>query len=96
MFDKLQKHLCRTVNSLVAASLKLLGHHRKFLSLLYQNYFGGCSSELAGLLPLPHPCGRSIRLSKFCMIFLSSFLDVVKMSMSTVSFLAQLESGILE
>ena len=30
-----------------------------------------------------------------CMIFLSPFLDVAKMSMSTVSFLAQLDSGIL-
>ena len=30
-----------------------------------------------------------------CIIFLSPFLDVTKMSMSTVSFLAQLDSGIL-
>ena len=30
-----------------------------------------------------------------CMIFLSPFLDVTRMSMSTVSFLAQLDSGIL-
>ena len=30
-----------------------------------------------------------------CMIFLSTFLDVTRMSMSTVSFLAQLDSGIL-
>ena len=30
-----------------------------------------------------------------CMIFLSPFLDVTRMSMSTVSFLAQLNSGIL-
>ena len=30
-----------------------------------------------------------------CMIFLSPFLDVTMMSMSTVSFLAQLGSGIL-
>ena len=30
-----------------------------------------------------------------CMIFLSLFLDVTRMSMSTVSFLAQLDSGIL-
>ena len=31
----------------------------------------------------------------YCMIFLSSLLDVTRMSMSTVSFLAQLDSGIL-
>ena len=30
-----------------------------------------------------------------CMIFQSSFLDVTRMSMSKVSFLAQLDSGIL-
>ena len=30
-----------------------------------------------------------------CMIFLSPFLDVTRMSMATVSFLAQLNSGIL-
>ena len=30
-----------------------------------------------------------------CMIFLSPFLDVTRMSMSTVSFLAQLDLGIL-
>ena len=30
-----------------------------------------------------------------CMIFLSPFLDVTRMSMSTVSFLVQLDSGIL-
>ena len=30
-----------------------------------------------------------------CMIILSQFLDVTRMSMSTVSFLAQLDSGIL-
>ena len=30
-----------------------------------------------------------------CMVFFSPFLDVTRMSMSTVSFLAQLESGIL-
>ena len=30
-----------------------------------------------------------------CMIFLSPFLDVTRMSMSTVSFLAQLDPGIL-
>ena len=31
----------------------------------------------------------------YCMIFLSLFLDVTGTSMSTVSFLAQLDSGIL-
>ena len=30
-----------------------------------------------------------------CMIFLSPLLDVIRMSMATVSFLAQVESGII-
>ena len=30
-----------------------------------------------------------------CMIFLPSFVDVIRMSVSTVSFLAKLDSGIL-
>ena len=30
-----------------------------------------------------------------CMVFLSPFPDVIRMSMSTVSFLTQLDSGIL-
>ena len=39
--------------------------------------------------------GALLVIVKDCMIFLSPFLDVTGMSMSTVSFLAQLESGIL-
>ena len=30
-----------------------------------------------------------------CMIFLSSFVDVTRMSMPTVSYLAQVDSGII-
>ena len=29
------------------------------LSLVYKYYFGRCSSELAGLVPIPYFCGRS-------------------------------------
>ena len=50
------------------------------------------SSELAELVPLPYSRGRSMI---GCMIFQSLFLDVTRMSMSTVFFLAQLDSGIL-
>ena len=39
--------------------------------------------------------GGLLVILKDCMIFLSPFLDVTRMSMSTVSFLAQLNSGIL-
>ena len=58
------------------------------LGLFYRYYFGRCFSELAQLDLLPFSRGRSTR-------FLSPFLDVTRMSLSTVSFLAQLDSGIL-
>ena len=61
------------------------------LSLFYRYYVGRCSSELAQLVPLP----REIYSLFDCMIFLSPFLDVTRMSMSTVSFLVQLDPGIL-
>ena len=53
------------------------------------------SSELAQLVPLPYSQGRSTRYSDRLHEFPVTFLDVTRMSMSTVSFLAQLDSGIL-
>ena len=90
LLDKLQKQICRTVGPSLATSLQTLAHHRNVasLSFFYRYYFGRCSSELAELVPLPHSRGRSTR-------FLSPFLDVTRMSTSTVSLLAQLDSGIL-
>ena len=95
LLDKLQKRICRTVGPSLAPSLEPLAHRRNVasLSLFYRYYFGRCSSELAELVPLPYSRGRSTRYSD--MIFLSPFLNVTRMSMSTVSFLAQVDSGIL-
>ena len=97
LLDKLQKRICRIVCPLFAASLEPLAHHRNVasLSLFYRYYFGRCSSELAQLVPLPFSRGGLLVILIDCMIFLSPFLDVTRMSMSTVSFLAQLNSGIL-
>ena len=64
-------------------------------SLFYSYYFGRCSCELAELVPLPHSWGSSTNYSNRLHDFLSPFLDVIRMSMSTVSFFAQLNSGIL-
>ena len=54
LLDKLQKRICRTVGPSLAASVELLAHCQNVarLSLIYRNYFGRCSSELAqgGLL----------------------------------------------
>ena len=65
------------------------------LSFFYRYYFGKCSSELAQLVPLPFFEEGLLVILIDGMIFLSPFLDVTRMSMSTVSFLAQLDFGIL-
>ena len=64
-------------------------YHKSSLKLLlffsyWHPKFSRCSSELAQLVPVPFSRGRSTRYSD-CMIFLSPFLDVTKMSMSAVS-----------
>ena len=95
LLDKLQKRICRTGGPSAAASLET--HHRNLasLSLFCRYYFGRCSSELAQLVPLPFFKAVLLIILIDCMIFLLLFLDVTRMSMSTVSFLAQLDSGIL-
>ena len=97
LLDKLQKWICRIVGPSLAASLEPLDHRRNVasLSLSYRYYFGRCSSELVQLVPLPFSRGGLLVILTDCMIFLSPFLDVTKMSMSTVFFLAQINSGIL-
>ena len=56
LLDKLQKRICRTVDSSLVASLESLVHRRNvaILSLFYRYYFGRCSSELAQLVLLPY------------------------------------------
>ena len=95
-----KKRICRTVGPSLAASLGPLAHRRNVasLSLFYigiplvgidvhlnwLNWFHFFILEESLLL---------IQIDY--MIFLSPFLDVTRMSMSTVSFLTQLGSGIL-
>ena len=97
LLDKLQKRICRTVDPSLAAFLELLAHHRNVASLIlfYRYHFRRCSSELAQLVPLPFLEGGLLLILIDCMIFLSLFLDVLRISMSTVSFLAQPDSEIL-
>ena len=96
LLDKLQKRICSIVGPSLADSLQPLGHRRDVasLSLFYRYYFGKCSSELAQLVLLPFSRGRCTPYSDRLHDFLSPFLDVTRMSMSTVSFLARLNSGI--
>ena len=97
LLDKLQNQICRAVGPSFAASLKPLAHQQNVasLSLFCRYYFGGCSSELAQLVPLPFSQRRSTYYFDRDMVFLSPFLNVTRMSMSTVSFFAQLDSGII-
>ena len=94
--DKLQKRVYSTIGPSLAASLEPLAHHQNVasVSLFYRYDFGRCSSELAELVPLPYSRGRSTGYSDRLHDFLSPYLDVTRMSMSTVSFLAELDSGI--
>ena len=95
--DKLQKWICRPVGPSLAACLEPLAHclNLASLSLFYRYYFDRCSSEMTELVPLPYSQGMSTRYSDGLHDFLSPFLDVLRISISTVSFLAQLNSGIL-
>ena len=82
LLDKLQKWICRTVGSSLAASLEPLAHcwNVASLSLFYRYYFGRCSSELAQLVPLPYSRGRSTyypdRLHDFSVTIPRCYKDV--------------------
>ena len=94
LLDKLQKRICRTVGPSLAVSLEPFTHHRNVvsLSLFYRYYFGRCSLELAQLVPVPFSWRSLLITLIYCMMFLSPFLNVTRMSISTVFFLAQLGS----
>ena len=101
LLDKLQAQICRTVSFSVAASLEPLAHYWNVASLSFfcRYYFGNTNIDvLQNWLNWFHFLfleAGSTSCSENCMIFLSPFLDVTWMSMTTVSFLAQLDSGIL-
>ena len=97
LLDKLQKRIYRTVGHSLAASLEPLAHCQNVcsLSLFYRYYFSRCSSELAQLVPLPYSRGSSTRYSDRLYNFSVIIPICYKMSMSTVSFIRQLDSGIL-
>ena len=95
--------LCVSVSVCLSVSvsfLELLDKLQKritgLLILFYRYCFGRCSCKLAQPVPLPFSRGKSTRYSdRLHVIFLSPVLDVKSMSMSTVFFLAQLDSEIL-
>ena len=89
------RHVQSTQNIIFAVSLEPLAHLRNVASLIlfFRYFFGKCSSELAQLLRLLFLLVGLLVILIDCMIFPSPFLDVTRMSMSTVSFLAQLGSA---
>ena len=95
--EKLQKRICGTGGPSLAVPYEPLAHRRNLasLSLFSRYYFVRCSSELAQLVPLPYARGGFTRYSDRLRDFLSPVLDVTRMYMSTVSYLAQLDYGIL-
>ena len=87
MLNKLQ-----TVGPSLAVFLEPLVHFQNVasLSFLFWYYFGSWLSELAKITPLLRSGGRATRHSNRLHVFFSPYLDVIRGSMSTVSFLAQL------
>ena len=96
--DKLQKRIRRIVGPSLADSLEPLIHCRHVASLsLFYRYIT-LPDVLQNWLSWFHFLfleGGLLVILIDCMIFLSPFPDVTRMSMSTVFFLAQLDSGIL-
>ena len=88
LLGKLQKRICGTVGPSLVASLEPLTHCRNVvsLSLFYRNYIGRCSSELAQIVLLPYPQGRSSccsdRLHDFSVTIPRSYKDVYVNSFS--------------
>ena len=98
MLDKLQKQVCRTIGPSLATSLEPLAHRLNAvsLSLFYMYYFDiylylNWLNWFRFLILVPGPLVILIG----CIIFPLPFLGDISISMSTVSFLAQLNSGIL-
>ena len=74
ILDKLQKQVCRTVGPTLGAFLEPLDHRRNVAR---------CSSELAELVRLTYSRLRSTCYSNGLVMFLSPFLDVVRMSVNS-------------
>ena len=99
LLDKLQKWICRTVGPL-AASLEHLAHRWNVARQKSEVFSVGITLVDVHLnwliwFNFLSPKGDLRVILIDCMLFLSPFLGVTRMSMSIVSFLAQLGSGIL-
>ena len=97
LLDKLQKRLCRITGPSLTTSLEPLAHRRNVasLSLSIDIILVDVLQDWLSWFHFLFLEGGLLVILIDCMIFLSPFLDVTRMSISTVSFLAQLNSGIL-
>ena len=91
----LQERVLRTAAPILHACFEPLAHCRNIatLSLMYKHYFGRSPSKLAELVLVPYSRRSS---SRYCNSFndFSVTLNILKISLSTVSFLMQLDTGI--
>ena len=93
LLDKLQKRICRTVGSSLATSLEPLAHHRNMTSVsLFCKYLVDVIQNWYNWFHFLFREGGLLVILIDCMIFLSSFLNGTRMSMSTVSLLKQVDS----
>ena len=94
LLDKLQKGICRTAGSSLAASLEPLAHHRNIAILsLFYSYLVDVHHNWLNWFHFLILEGVLLVILINCMIFLSLFVNVTRISMSTISFLAQLNHG---
>ena len=89
MLDKLNKPVCRTVGSSLIASHGPLNYHQNIasLSLTYRYYFGRSSLELAELVSPSYSRRGSTHYSNRLPIFLSLFLDIIRIFHCTARLL---------
>ena len=97
LLDKLQKRICWTVGPSLATFLEPLAHHRNVasLNLFYRFILVDVHLNWLNWFHFLFLAGSLLVILIDCMVFQSPFLDVTRMSMSIVSLLAQLDSGIL-
>ena len=84
MLDELQKRVYRTVGLSHVASLEPLAHCGNVASLswFYQQHFGRCSLNWLNWLLFLYLRGVLLNMIIGFIIFLSLFLDVIRMSLS--------------
>ena len=93
LLDKLQKRICRTVGPSLATSLQPLEYCRNVasLSLFYRYYLVDIHLNQLNWFHFIILVGGLLVILIGCIIFMLPFQDVIRMTMSTISFLAQLD-----